>query len=306
MTVHVSAPTRLHFGLLRVQHPFGGLGAMLEAPRVDVFIKRLAGKMTIFEGALADRARTLWQTFRLSMPPISGSFLIRANGPAEHTGLGVGTALSMAVCRALLNLHQREAAGNEDCRSLSGRGQRSQIGVHGFSTGGFLVDRGHGHTPEKVPFPHDWRFGLLAAAGVSPWHGDRERDAFRNLRASDQSRALTTTLLGLVDQILLPAIAAKDFPAFTAALADYNRLAGRFFAELQSGDYANPATASLIEELQRDGFTGCGQSSWGPTVFVPLADDASLEMLQDFANPRNLALRVSAVADSGALVTNSD
>lgn len=306
MTVHVSAPTRLHFGLLRVQHPFGGLGTMLESPRVDVSVEPGTDEKSSFEGTLADRARSFWQTFKLSMPEISRSFLIRADGPAEHTGLGVGTALGMALCRAILNLHHRETASNNECRLLSGRGHRSQIGVHGFSTGGFLFDRGHGHTPESIRFPRAWRFGLLAAAGVSPWHGDRERDAFKSLQATELSHHLTKTLLGLVDQSLLPAIAAQDFPAFTAALANYNRLAGRFFADLQSGDYADPATARLIDDLQQQGFTGCGQSSWGPTVFIPIADDASEQALQNFANERNLTLRVSSVAGCGAIVTQSD
>src|SRR5262245_40014863 len=111
MTVRVVAPCRLHFGLLHVPVPglthwpdgtpirqFGGMGLMVESPSVTV--EYTPDEPSSVEGSLADRARG---TLLLLQQKLDGraspSGRLVAEGPPEHVGLGVGTALSLALAR---------------------------------------------------------------------------------------------------------------------------------------------------------------------------------------------------------------
>src|SRR5262245_65220993 len=60
--------------------------------------------------------------------------------PEEHTGLGVGTQLGLAVAMAVAI-----ECGHSDWPAAElavriGRGERSAIGVHGFERGGLIVE----------------------------------------------------------------------------------------------------------------------------------------------------------------------
>ena len=54
---------------------------------------------------------------------------------------------------------------------------------------------------------------------------------------------------------------------------------GRYFGPLQGGPYTSPAVSSVLEWLRGQGFTGIGQSSWGPTGFAFVPSQASGEAL---------------------------
>jgi beta-RFAP synthase len=255
----LSAPTRLHFGLLNVHPPFGGLGTMLEEPRVSVTLEP-ASEM-IVDGTLARRARHYAPLIAAKLG-IAPCFRITANGPSEHVGLGVGTALGLALAEGLLRM--TNATG--DIAALAGRGERSRIGTRGFHDGGFHYDAGHGaeHLSRRFDVPPHWRFALVNCPHQSAWHGDRERAAFARSRDAANT---AERLAAIVHQRLLPALERGEFAEFAAALADYNRIAGEPFAADQGGMYASPAIAGTIARLERHGFRA-GQSSWGPTVFA--------------------------------------
>src|SRR5689334_13960180 len=102
--VHVSAPCRLHFGMLSFGHAdraeFGGVGAMIEPPKVEVDIAPAytfqaggphADRVVRFVNELADH----WKLE--SLPKC----VIEAQSPRDHTGLGVGTQLGLAVAAGL-------------------------------------------------------------------------------------------------------------------------------------------------------------------------------------------------------------
>ena len=154
MTVRIVAPCRLHFGLLHVPitgfdhwpdgrpvRKFGGLGLMIDGPNVTVEIgNRIGGNAHARASGFIKAIQAQRPEYRERIERLS----LWAESPAEHIGLGVGTALGMAVARATcaalhLELPYRELA------KLVGRGQRSGIGVHGFETGGFLFDEGKWH-----------------------------------------------------------------------------------------------------------------------------------------------------------------
>jgi beta-RFAP synthase len=245
------------------------------------------------EGPSADRALAFSRQFAQTLPadrPCPPYAVRVEHCPREHTGLGTGTQLGLAVARALALACGPELQAEELARRV-GRGQRSALGVHGFRAGGFLVEAGHGSRAGVAPlvaranFPGAWRAVLVLPAVGEGLHGPPEARAFRELPAPDPAR--TDALCRLVLLGMLPALAEGDCGAFGEALYDFNRRAGEFFRPAQGGVYANAAAARQVEFLRRQGVAGAGQSSWGPAVFavVPDADwaeDVARRLRQEF------------------------
>lgn len=222
MSVRVVAPCRLHFGLFHVPvdglthdrdgrqvRKFGGLGLMIENPCVTVEAE-FSSRESLF-GSLANRASDFIQRIEairfapVELEGVSADFSfywpgssITANGPPEHVGLGVGTALGMAV-GAIYHANSWNPSGpehDEDCKDFArrvGRGLRSGIGIAGFSRGGFLLDQGKLDAEEfprntrRHVFPPLWRVVLVRPPTPPAWFGDRERTAFA--RGRDPERA---------------------------------------------------------------------------------------------------------------------
>ena len=84
----------------------------------------------------------------------------------SHVGLGSGSQLSLAVARAITELHDRHLTTQELAR-LTGRGGTSGIGTAAFDHGGFIIDGGHrfGTGGEKIGLP-----SVLRLAGGQPPH----------------------------------------------------------------------------------------------------------------------------------------
>jgi beta-RFAP synthase len=203
-----------------------------------------------------------------------------ADGPLEHIGLGVGTALGMAIAKVVNPEHWAfdhsfgsESLNDERLARLAGRGKRSGIGVEGFTSGGFIADDGKldDELPQlgvRLGFPPDWRVVLVRPPTPPVWYGDRERTAFARNRPADQALALTDRLRSLAYNTVVPAVQGTDFDTFAASIFEFNRLAGEPFHDDQGGPYAGPEVACVIDELIEMGAVGVGQSSWGPTVFA--------------------------------------
>lgn len=295
MSVRVVAPCRLHFGLFHVpvdgltHHPdgrpvrkFGGLGLMIDQPCVTV--EEWRAPTWRRHGNLADRAMHFGQLVWEARPdfqflPFSSEF--RADGPPEHIGLGVGTSLGLASARAMVNVFDGRDLPVELLAEWVGRGQRSGIGVHGFKSGGFIVDNGklENELPQlgaNLDLSAGWRILLVRPPTPPVWYGDRERTAFARTRPADKALSLTDRLRSLAYDTVVPAVRDADFDTFAQSIFEFNRLAGEPFHDDQGGPYASPEVACVIDELIEMGAVGVGQSSWGPTVFAfaPSADAA--------------------------------
>lgn len=287
----VVAPSRLHFGLFHVParggpqaggRAFGGVGLMIDSPAVVVTVQ--PAESWRFEGRLASRAQAFAMLFVQSLPETARRpfQVLVEQCPDEHTGLGVGTQLGLAVAKALAVESGLGGLPADELAARVGRGERSAIGVHGFDRGGLLVEAGKGAGEAVAPLaahaalPAAWRVVLFRPPAPA-WHGDRERAAFASASAGDPEG-----LRRLADDAILPAARAGDAAAFGEAVHEFNRRAGEPFARAQGGPYASPAVADLIAELRSRGTRGVGQSSWGPTVFavVPDADTALSLVLQ--------------------------
>jgi predicted sugar kinase len=265
MTIRITAPSRLHFGLMNVPVPgqpndgplFGGLGLMVEKPGLTVTATE--AEAWSFAGSLATRAEAMAKTMPFARP-----YAIRADGPAEHVGLGVGTGLGMALAEIAVGEQPVERLAE-----VAGRGLRSGIGVHGYRHGGFVIDHGKRDGValsrcESRPFP--WRVVLIRPLSVtSRWHGDRERAAFAEPVDAKHRGIMQATR----DHGVLSPLDRGDFNRFASGIHCYNELAGRPFETAQGGVYSTDEAFQIIVGelfLETPPLYG-GQSSWGPTCF---------------------------------------
>jgi beta-ribofuranosylaminobenzene 5'-phosphate synthase len=276
--LQIRTPSRLHFGLFgwgpEVDRQFGGIGLMIDSPGVQLSIERAPAWIaqgplaTRLEGIIAQLCERMLES-GITLPPAR----VRVqSAPEEHVGLGVGTQLSLAVARTVLELAGLPDPGPSELARLTGRGARSGIGLHGFQYGGLIVDGGRkreGAVPPllaRASFPDDWQILIVQPPGSGGLHGIDEREAFAKLPPI--SRGAVDALCRLVLIEILPAVIEHDLEAFGAALVELQERVGAAFAPAQGGIYATPQAAMIVKELKNLGLAGTGQSSWGPTIYA--------------------------------------
>jgi beta-ribofuranosylaminobenzene 5'-phosphate synthase len=311
-TVHVRAPVRLHFGMFGFGQSsgpqWGGVGVMVDPPAVEVAIEP-AGSFTV-EGDSAARAErvglTALQLWQLPRPDCR----IRIAAPPEHTGLGVGTQLSLAIAAGLRRYLELPELSAELLAACVGRGKRSAVGTHGFLRGGLIVDAGKeadqvlGTLADRAALPNDWRFVLISPRGQPGLSGDTEADAFARLPPVPEG--ITQELWRLTNEEMLPAIERADCAAFGEAVYHFGRFAGECFAAVQGGPFANDEIGRLVDTLRDHGVDGVGQSSWGPTVFAIVPNEAKARALADWLHtdmqlPRE-TITIAQANNSGAAI----
>jgi beta-RFAP synthase len=334
--VTVTANSRLHFGMFSFGHAqarqFGGVGAMVDTPALELQIKRAANWQ--FSGQHADRvAKTVKVLQEHSQLCDCGPCEVHvAAAPPQHVGMGVGTQLTLAVVAGLASLADRWPLDAIQLAKLSSRAQRSAIGTYGFLHGGLLVDGGKlpgdliGPLEHRVSLPDTWRFLLSCPIAPSPFgrgqgegikdigtviqsspsglHGTAEREAFDTLPPVPAQ--VTQQLRNLVFDELIPAAVSVNFNRFGEALFQFGELAGQCFAPAQGGSFATPEIASFVAKLRNYGVRGVGQTSWGPTVFslLPSADEAAklVAWLNDEYGPQAYQHHIAQPANQPATI----
>lgn len=317
-TVHVTAPSRLHFGLLSFgndptdtdKRQFGGVGAMIQKPGLRLSISP-AEQLTA-EGPLAERVLEFaqrWAVFHSLDSPLRCKIEIHST-PTEHTGLGVGTQLGLAVACGLNAFYRLPTATPIELALSVGRGLRSAVGTYGFTQGGLIVERGKLPSDRIAPLdcrlslPDAWRFVLLRSRVSDNIAGDKERSAFAELPAVPAET--TQQLIEELRQRMIPAAAQADFPTFSQSLFTFGRLAGSCFAKLQGGPYNGPHLCGLVETIRSLGITGVGQSSWGPTLFALLPNESQatdfLNRLQETTNTNDWEIHITPPDNHGVRV----
>ncbi|MEZ6141759.1 MAG: hypothetical protein R3B84_14405 [Zavarzinella sp.] len=284
------ARSRLHFGMLNLQSPgtssywasvdgiailpiraFGGVGLMIDEPAIIVEVEK--APTWLCSGPSAERAMGFAQQVVARLETSQPLHVRVVACPEEHTGLGVGTQLGLAVATATVQELGFPHVAPQQLAAWIGRGQRSAIGVHGFEHGGLIFEAGKLPTEtlspmvHAYPFPADWEVKLHSSPVTDRWHGQRELQAFQQLQRVERSLRETETLCRIVLTGLLPALLAHDFEQFSEAVYEFNARSGKLFEPVQGGRYASPTIEAYIKELRSNGIRGVGQSSWGPTVF---------------------------------------
>lgn len=282
--VEITAPCRLHFGLLSFGQPtgrqFGGAGVMIDSPRLRL---RLSTDDALsIHGPMADRVRRAVSRYaevrEMEVPPCRVEVL---EAPPQHVGLGSGTQLALSVVAGLNALAGRDALDAEALTRLSGRAERSAIGTYGFLHGGLLMESGKlpndaiSPLERRIELPTGWRFVLIMPRHERGISGDEERRAFEELPPVPP--AWTAALRAELTEHLFPAAERGDFASFSESLYRYGYAAGLCFAVAQSGAFATPRVAQLVKTIRDLGVAGVGQSSWGPTVFAALENASAAE-----------------------------
>jgi beta-RFAP synthase len=313
-SVHISTPSRLHFGLLRFEqcdgYSYGGLGMMIDRPRVELEITPATSWSA--EGPAASRARAYAEPLLayLSNPDKPSALHIRVHGSIPlHRGLGGGTQLALAVAAGVFQM-ERRSPGIAQLAAAVDRGRRSAVGSYGFTHGGLIWEKGR--LPEdklaplaaRVAVPDAWRVVLISPRHARGRSGAGEQQAFAALPPvpAVTSQRLTT----LAEEQILPAARRADLADFGAGVYEYGRVAGECFATVQGGPYATREIAQCVDAIRACGVRGVGQSSWGPTVFaiVATADEAADLSLWLAENPPYEAAEVEITApdNRGAVI----
>jgi beta-RFAP synthase len=292
---------------------FGGVGAMIEPPSVEVILSQ-AARLEV-HGSLAGRAKQFvelaasnWGLMKL--PACS----IEVRSPVDHTGLGVGTQLGLAIAAGLRRCLELPELAIELLATSVGRGKRSAVGMYGFQQGGLIVDAGKnaddtvGSLAGRAELPAAWRFVLVRPHNEQGLAGTNEAAAFAGLPPVPEE--VTRTLWQITTDDMLPAVKAGDCPAFGEAVYQFGRLSGDCFAAAQGGPFASRQIAELVAIVREYGVAGVGQSSWGPTVFAVTANETEAQRLagwlsgQDGHNQHEVI--VARPNNTGATISASD
>jgi beta-ribofuranosylaminobenzene 5'-phosphate synthase len=271
----------MHGGSGRVD---GGIGITLDEPAM-VIEAELSPIMKVSgcDGMLQERIRRVAADV-LQKIGAGGNIAItvREHYPS-HIGLGSGSQLSLAVARAVSELHGRHLPVKELAR-LVGRGGTSGIGTAAFEYGGFIIDGGHrfgeageksdfhpssdssGISPPPViarhEFPSDWKVLLAIPEVPAGASGKAETDIFRNHCPVplEEVRELSHEVL----MRMLPGIAGHDLDLFGSSV---NAVQGLGFKKVEVS-LQPPQVTGLLEALREAGAAGAGLSSFGPTVYA--------------------------------------
>ena len=279
-SVTVTAPSRLHFGLLGFggasERQFGGVGVMIDQPALRLRISR--AERASVHGVGGERVAEFvrrWSAFR-QLPEGPTCCFEVLDAPRSHIGLGSGTQLGLTVAAGLNRLFGHDATVVDTARSV-GRGLRSAVGTYGFFQGGLIWERGktRGQTisplEHRAAVPATWRFVVVCPKQQEGLSGEGEQSALDSLPAvpaTTQER-----LAAIVERRMLPSLARRDCDEFGQAVFDYGRQSGEAFASVQGGAYNGPRLTRLVERVRAYGGVGVGQSSWGPALYVIVPDE---------------------------------
>ncbi len=311
--VSITAPSRLHFGLFSFRpaegsRGYGGVGAMIDRPGLALVATAADGCTAT--GPHAERAlgvaRGMHAALGRSGEPGCHFHIVRA--APLHVGLGTGTQLAFSVATALAALYGLPSPTADELARWTVRGRRSAVGAHGFLQGGLIVESGKPNDQSlsplaaRVAIPPDWRFVLVRPRGERGLSGDAEEAAFESLAAPNRRESAAAeeeVFAGLV-----PAFQAADSAAAADRLFRFGRFAGRCFAAWQGGTYASGRLTELVEAIRGSGWSGVGQSSWGPTLYVLAQNVAYAEecvaMLRRRPDADDLLVDVAAPCNDGA------
>ncbi|MCI0734272.1 MAG: GHMP kinase [Methylococcaceae bacterium] len=312
-SVSVAAPARLHMGFLdpsaSLNRKYGSIGLALHEICTRITVRRTHHLQVT--GPQSERVRKTTQKFLNALRISEGVHVEIDQVIPEHVGLGSGTQMSLAIGFAIgklfdLDLTVREVA------CLTERGARSGIGIGTFEQGGLIVDGGRATGTETPPIicrikvPCEWRFILVFDKRAQGLNGAREIEAFQRLRSFPETSAARICHLLLMKG--LPALAEQDIIGFGQAITEIQQSVGDYFAPAQGGRFMSRDVEAAIAWFGEHGAVAMGQSSWGPTGFCAVQNEARARELVDsigrLSRDRpNLSFRIVSAQNEGGLTS---
>lgn len=287
----VASTGRLHMGFFDLHgglgRKFGSIGLALTAPAIE--LSAIKSSRLEVTGLATARASVIAEQLIAKLQLNSSISLNIKQHIPEHAGLGSGTQLALSVGTAISGLYDLNL-DTPTIAQLTGRGNRSGIGIAAFDHGGLLIDGGRKSTQGavmtkevKIPpllarydFPEDWRILLILDTSQPGIHGEGELEAFRQLPIF--SEILAAHLCRHVLMQAMPALVEHDLSAFGASIQELQSHVGDYFAPAQGGRYASTRVALVLAHLKTMGVACFGQSSWGPTGFAVFENAQEAEM----------------------------
>lgn len=314
--VIITTGSRLHWGLLslapQVGREFGGIGLMIQEPQLKLSVTQSAGSSDNVKGSPGSikKIREALAAIRNVYPGLYRDQFYDLELHSEipqHCGFGSGTQLSLAVAQALASLSDEPALPSVELARRVDRGARSALGVHGFTTGGFLVEGGKQSADEISPlvvrsdFPEDWQLLLVTPANRAGISGYIEADAIQRL--GPMPTATTEKLCRLALMQLAPAVQTHDFEEFATGLTEFGHVVGEFFSPAQGGIFADPQMAELEKKLISRGIRGIAQTSWGPTLSIICQDvEMVASVIREYGYGEFCELRSASPLNEGAQI----
>jgi beta-ribofuranosylaminobenzene 5'-phosphate synthase len=281
--ITVSASARIHIGLFDLSYAtprtFGGLGFMVDKPTTVVSAWPDSAVTIVGPPDLQASSRQYIQQkvqdLIAAYPGRGVTVSIRTTIP-EHVGLGSKTAMTLAALTAAARATERPVDALH-LQRLSSRGGASGVGIHGFFTGGFVVDAGtlgavpllpsSFQRPTKVPtliraiqMPEEWIVTLILPPGIKV-AGEAESNFFR--RVTPIPRAEVLEQIALAYHGLIPAVIDDDLATFGKSLKNFSSFGLKAREISGQGDLVSATIASL------ERVSPCvGMSSMGPLVFA--------------------------------------
>jgi beta-RFAP synthase len=288
----ITTGARLHFGLLAwgrtTQRNFGGLGVMVDEPALVLKASTSESDVIVADAEFHAVLSALVAKYRSRAQDASRQRPVRLELCAampRHAGFGSGTQLALSVGAALSLLERGAAGKGPELALLMGRGARSALGLHGFELGGLLLEAGKRTAEQIGPLisrcnvPDAWRFVLITRRDRQGLDGHDEQRAFTQLPA--MPLATTERLCRLAATGVLPAAFEADFDGFARSLHEFGILVGEHFSSVQGGPFRDPSAARLAARLLDLGYPCVAQTSWGPTLVVPCANQKAAEQLHE-------------------------
>lgn len=298
--VSVTTSARLHMGFFDLNgnlgRRFGSIGVGLQTPMTSLTVTpadRISVVSTLSVRSTAcpaaERVAKIAEQIMQSLALDGGVRIEVLDAIPEHSGLGSGTQLALAIGMAISHLYGLNLAV-KDVAVLTQRGMRSGVGLGTFVQGGLIVDGGRAPSSAVPPviahadFPEDWPILLIFDRSHQGVHGAQEIAAFKAL--PEFPAASSAILCRHVLMQALPAVAERDLKSFGEAIQALQTLTGDYFAPAQGGArYTSSLVAQVLTALQQSGVHCFGQSSWGPTGFAVFENQAQAEMqLQQLRN----------------------
>ena len=272
--IKIQTGARLHFGPLSFRpeqgRHFGGIGMMIRHPGYSVRVS-VSDKDQIT--SWPSRTPEIINRIRENQPHWRHKLNVHVESVIpSHQGLGSGTQLAMALAEAVAVLHDCKEMTSNELALLCQRGERSSIGLHGYLSGGFLVDAGHATGEVISPlaaqfqFPDRWPILLITPPSAKGISGTAEVETFEQLASMAPEKTGELCRLALTE--ILPAVQIRDFEKFAQGLHDYGIFVGDFFRKHQGGVFSHPAIGELVHRLHEHGLKAIAQTSWGPTIAV--------------------------------------
>ena len=319
MKVIVTTSARLHMGFFDLNgttgRMFGSLGVGIDTPCTQIEIARSNMKLIECNAIdLSESVEKIAKSFKLAHKfkrQISQDFSVKINQSIpEHTGLGSGTQMALALGAGLNRLFNLGLTVPK-IAALTQRGSRSGIGIGMFEHGGFVVDGGRGNAKAPPPiiarhdFPQEWPILLIIDNAEQGAHGEHELMAFDALPKASLETA--QTLAHCVLMQALPALVERDYVEFSRAIYKLQRATGEYFAPAQGGIFKSKSVAEVLNYLYQNNVLCAGQSSWGPTGFAVFKDDlsanATLTLLQQqFSKFNNISFQLVRSKNTGASI----